>query len=863
MTRKNLSDDCQRVYEQAQDISQKTEQAFSTAHLLLALFVVPNRAESLLFEHGINEELLLASLVNGETEAAHLCVTVQGRAAAFSDSTGSAAVSCLHLLAALTELPESVAYRLLNRCGLAPALVRARCLSLVTPTSEDEKIQSESQQRTTASYIALPEDNDVMFVAPEVPEETVETPVVARSSRAMRHSGSHELRMIPKSEDEERRSRSPGRRASDRPSLDGRRLDRRGALAPDATEASAPTILKDSPFSLDPEKFEWLCKLGTNMSEVAWNGGYDPVIGRDQEIEEAIDILNKRRSNNPCLVGEPGVGKTAIVTGVVSHLVNAVRSGHTEEKRIFVQVDVGSILAGTHLRGSLSERLRGLQDEVREARGHIIVFVDEVHTLIGAGGGDGGNDAANELKAALARGEFPCVGATTVDEYRKYVESDAALERRFTPVHIEEPDEDSTIEIIRRVVDRYAQHHGITYTDDAIETAVRLGRRYLHDRQDPDRSLSILDLAGAVGRRHKKIADRRSVAEVISRQARVPLDHVLVEDPERYLHMEDWLSQRIIGQSHILKAAAENIRRNLAGFSGRQPIGSFLFLGPTGVGKTETVKALAEFLFGTPDAMVRFDMSEFLESHSVSRLIGSPPGYVGYSDGGQLTDQIRKRPYQIVLFDEIEKSHRDVWNLLLQVLDDGQLTDGKGRTVDFSNTVIIMTSNLGAQALNAVDRRIGFAANGELDSQSFTQQSLHEARETFPPELWNRIGARLVFHPLDRTDVASIARLLLDRSAQRLQKEKRIQFTTTDAVVELLIEHGGFDPKLGARPMRHAIAREFETPLAEQILSGAIRTGDRVHIDVVDGELTFNSMASVDHEIMRSSYGPPEELERS
>ncbi len=850
VSRKPLSANSQKVLEQARDIARQTEQGLSSVHILLAFFVTPNSAERMLSDLGINEETLLAALQGSDHEREELPVIVEGRAAAFADSTGAEAIFCLHILAALAGLSDSVAYRLLERIGLPPRRVLRRALRYVEEGAPERwhNVSPQEDERITASFSALLDDeplqhaNDELDTAiqlPQVGEMTVQAPAVVRQ-RSEQRSGVARAVQTDAAAEAERRRGSPGRRAEDRLGTNGRRVDR-SSDGPQSVKTSTET-----PFSLDEKTYEWLSRLGRNLSELAWTQGFDPVIGRDREIEETIDVLNKRRSNNPCLIGEPGVGKTAIVEGVVSKLVEDYRQDAKGDDRIVVQVDVGAILAGTHLRGSLAERLRGLQDEVKSAEGRVVIFIDEIHTLIGAGGGDGPQDAANELKAALARGEFPCIGATTFDEYRQYVETDAALERRFTSVYVDEPDVESTIRIVGAVSDRYAGHHKVDYTDEALEFAVRLGRRYLHERRDPDRTLSILDLAGAVARRSGGSVDRAAVAEVISRTAKVPVEHLLVDNPERYLQMEQWLGERLVGQSHVLSAVAETIRRNLAGFAGHQPIGSFLFLGPTGVGKTEAVKALAQFLFGSRDAMIRFDMSEFLESHSVARLIGAPPGYVGHQDGGQLTDKIRRRPYQVVLFDEIEKSHRDVWNVLLQILDEGRLSDGKGRVVDFSNTLVVMTSNLGADAFRGDERRIGFAGAGAIDSEVMDRKALAAGQKAFPPELWNRIETRLVFRPLARAEIHRIARLLVAERSTLLETERSISFTASDEAIDYLIERGGFDPELGARPMRQAIAREFESGLAQRILSSDFVAGDQVVIslDKSGAGLVFEALPS-------------------
>jgi ATP-dependent Clp protease ATP-binding subunit ClpC len=824
-----------QVYEQACDIARQTDSRLSTAHILLAFFVVPNPAEQFLLSEGINEETLLALLESREREEPELAAALDSTAAALAQRAGHQQIKALHVLAGMAILESCTARTLLKRTGLGLSELHDTALLYADrgiPSELRQESLSVDPARMTAAFAALEfadDDRDTAIELPAIGEQTVQAPVLERRSVSRQNRGAR----VEVGDSSERRSPSPGRRNSDRTNPDGSRPDREEDEGDESDVEAQVRTTRD----LSTEDFPWLCRLGRNLSAIAENDGFDPVIGRDREIEEVIDILNKRRSNNPCLIGEPGVGKTAIVEGVVTRLVQ--ESEDNADERIFLQLDVGSLLAGTQLRGSLAERLQGLQDEVRKAAGRVVIFIDEIHTLIGAGAGDGGHDASNELKSALAQGDFPCIGATTNDEYREHVESDPALERRFTPIHVDEPDEESTVGIVRAVADRYAAHHGVVYQPEAVEAAVRLGRRYLHERRDPDRALGILDLAGAVTRRSGGEVNRRVIAEVISRTARVPVEHLMLDDPQRFLEMEDRLANVIVGQRHVLRTISETIRRNLAGFAGKRPVGSFLFLGPTGVGKTEAVKALAEFLFGSREALVRFDMSEFLESHSVARLIGAPPGYVGHQDGGQLTDRIRKRPYQVVLFDEIEKSHRDVWNVLLQVLDEGHLTDGRGRTVDFSNTVIVMTSNLGADVQEASERRIGFSEADVAAGRS--DAVLDAARKTFAPELWNRIESRLVFHPLSKDEVRAIARLQVRERSALLEDERDIGFEVSDAAIELLIEMGGYDIKMGARPMRQVIARELESQLASMILAGEVIAGQRLLIDAHDGALSFES----------------------
>lgn len=818
----------QHVLAEAHDIAIQTDQRPSSAHLLLALFTVSNRAEGLLTSFKVSEETVLAQIGRMEREPADTLRSLKRFSVDFALSCDHQMVDCLHLLVAVTRAESSFAHRLLARSGVSIPRLRTGAIRAASkiPRVQVSRLSARQENDTTE----MPSLVTVGLMRPDTmvnyPALTGLQPALPSTQTTIQTDEADAEADDDRRSDERRRG-TRGRRSLDRGLApnDRRSLD---------DEAGRPT----SPFQLDDERYPTLCRLGRNLSHAAFLGKIDPVIGRATEIESAMDVLNKRRSNNPLLIGEPGVGKTAVVEGIALQLAEQPTDEQPPE-RIIIQLDVGSLLAGTHLRGALAERLRAIQDEVRDAEGQIVVFIDEIHTLIGAGAGDGAHDASNELKAALARGEFPCIGATTFDEYRAHFERDPAMERRFSPIIIDEPDAATTLEILKGVAPHYAKHHGVEYAPEALEAATRLGMRYLHERQNPDKSLSVLDLAGAVARRGRNLVDRRSVAEVISRLASVPLDHLVLDDPERFLRMETALGERIVGQSAALKALSETIRRNFAGFCSQRPIGSFLFLGPTGVGKTEVSCALAEFLFGRRDAMTRFDMSEYLEAHSLARLIGAPPGYVGHADGGQLTDAVRKRPYQILLFDEIEKSHRDVWNVLLQLLDDGRVTDSRGRIVDFTNTVVIMTSNLGGEALVEQDRRIGFAGDGQADEEKRREAALKTARKAFPPELWNRIESKLVFHALSRAQVKTVAARLVKGRSDLLSRERGIEFTASPEALDRLIELGGFDPTLGARPMRQAIGRELESALAEMILRGEVKSGQRVVIDAEPGRFTF------------------------
>lgn len=621
--------------------------------------------------------------------------------------------------------------------------------------------------------------------------------------------------------------------------------------------ARRPDPVLATHYRLDPEEFPLLARHGRNITEEAALMRIDPVVGRDQEITQVIDILGKRRGNNPLLIGDPGVGKTAIVEGLAHRFVQLAKKGNRMGQRAIIELEVGRILSGTHLRGSFSERLIAIKDEVRKAEGRIIIFLDEIHAWMSAGQGGDGADATSELKTALARGHFPCIGATTNDEFSRFIETDPAFERRFQIVHIEEPCLQTSITIARGVRPQYEQHHGVHISDEAIEAAVKLSHRYIRERQLPDKALNVLDMAASKAARHSldKIT-REDIAKVVAEMSSLPIDRLTRSDGERFLDMERELAQVVIGHEDVIHTVSEVLRRNYAGFRSQRPIGSLLFLGPTGVGKTEMVKALAGFLFHDREAIVRMDMSEFMEAHSVSRLIGAPPGYIGYDQGGQLTEAIRRSPYQVVLLDEIEKAHPDILNILLQVLDEGRLTDGKGRVVDFSNALIVMTSNLGAQRFDEliVDEpkaRIGFGGAGnsshapglerrsDSDKAKLREAVLGSAREHFPAELWARIEERLVFMPLERDEVASIADLLLKGSMSRLRDESLIAVEYDRAVIELLIDAGGFEPKHGARPMRQTIQRLIESNLARLILSNKVAKGDTIIISVQRGELHF------------------------
>jgi ATP-dependent Clp protease ATP-binding subunit ClpC len=758
-----------RIADEALDIAKAAGQDPSTAHLLLAIFTVPGPADVLLRERGCDEDRVLAAMAARPSEAPGTFAQALERARQLADDCAADRVEGLHLLVALTRLSRSAAAQLLERTAQIAAL-RTTALGYLTGSIPRRRVRDEVRAYARAPAV-VPRAVPSAPAAPSRAEPAPEAPPVAVSAP---------------------------------PSPQGR-------------------------WELDPRLYPHLHTLGRNLSALAGRGQLDPALGREHEVEEVLDVLGKRRANNPLLVGEPGVGKTAIVEGIARRLVEL------GAERIVVQLDVGALVAGTQLRGSFSERLQAIQDEVRAANGRIVVFVDEMHMLIGAGAtAEGPQDAANELKAALARGEFPCIGATTHDEFRKHVQSDPALERRFVPVLVREPSPREALAILRGAAPRYEQHHSVRFSPDALEAAALLTARYVRDRFLPDKAFAAIDLAGSRARREGRAeVAREDVARAVARMGGIPEERLLQPDGERFLALEQRLRERVVGHEAQLAAIARAVRRNYAGFSGQRPLASFLFLGPSGVGKTETARVLADELYpsadgsGTqPGALVRIDLSEYSEPHSVARLVGAPPGYVGYGEGGQLTEAVRRRPACVVLLDEAEKAHPAVLQTLLQVLDEGQLTDGRGRRVDFTASVVVLTTNAGADAFSAPARAVGFGA--DATEAPHEQRALERARASFPPELWARFDERLVFAPLGAAEVARIAQLLLADSSRRLWEERRIAFESGPGLVDHLIAQGGWQASLGARPMRQTIQRLVESPLADEILAGRVRAGERL-----------------------------------
>jgi len=640
--------------------------------------------------------------------------------------------------------------------------------------------------------------------------------------------------------------------------------------------------------------------FGRDLTSLAREGKLDPVVGRENEIERVIQVLARRTKNNPVLLGEAGVGKTAIVEGLAQRIVEGAVPEVLLEKRIVI-LDLGLMVAGTKYRGQFEERIKAVMEEIRRAK-NVILFIDELHTLVGAGGAEGALDASNILKPALSRGEIQCIGATTLNEYRKYIEKDAALERRFQTIIVEPPSIEETIEILKGLRPKYEAYHNVEFTDEALEAAVKLSERYISGKFLPDKAIDLIDEAGSRARlnatfvppnfknlkekieslnkekkeavanqdfekaaqirdeerkvremlekkerewreaqREKRIkVDKEDIAVIVSKITNIPVAQLEEKEAKRLLRMEEEIHKRLIGQDEAVQAVAKALRRSQAGIRDpRRPIGSFIFLGPTGVGKTLLARVLAEFMFGHEDAMIQIDMSEYMEKFNVSRLIGAPPGYVGYEEGGQLTEKVRRKPYSVVLLDEIEKAHPDVFNLLLQILEDGSLTDSFGRKVNFRNTILIMTSNLGTEMLKKKGT-IGFASEGEDSSyEAMKKKILDSAKKTFRPEFLNRIDELVVFRSLTREDLKRIVELQVGEVKQRLS-EKQMEIELTPSAKEFLIEKG-YDPLLGARPLRRTIQRHLEDPLSEEILAGRFKQGERIKVIEKNGRLIFES----------------------
>ncbi len=845
------------VLQEGRSIAKEFNAPMASAHVLLCLFIVENQAKRFLVDHGLDFKVMLESIRREPTERPQLWEEIHRRAHDIARVQGCNMVNSLHMLVSLCSFVDSSAYKLIQSQGLVAADIRSDLMTqLYASPADTDGVETDDTPAPPPPIFggnAAPKGpapapkavgltssttQDLARRLRDREEEVVVSSGAKEASEGLRPL-SDSLSRIPIPS----RQRTAQRRFHQRSSQEVGITTKTAAAAhvPQSARYAAPHIdFRPEQYRLIPRDFPLLSRLGRNLSEAAIAGEIDAAIGRNNTILRLVDTLNKRRSNNPLLVGEPGVGKTAIVEGFAHYLIEQAKKGIVTglEDRIIVSIEASTMVAGTSVRGAFAERMTQLKKEVMRANGRVILFFDELHHWIGAGSSnDGAGGASGELKTALARGEFPCIGATTWAEYTQYIEPDTAFTRRFETIRVAEPDLQSTIRIVTGMRETYETHHGIEIPDDTIEYAVKLAHRYLPNRRNPDKSFGVIDFAGALARRAQEhVLSQQTVTRAVADQAGIDPARLMMADRERYAKLDTLLKAEIVGQDEAVERVASLLQRNYAGFAAGRPIGSFLFMGPTGVGKTEFARALARVLFGDEKSMLRIDMSEYMEAHAVSRLIGAPPGYVGHDSHGLLTEPIRRDPYQLILLDEIEKAHPDILNLLIQVLDEGRLTDSRGHTVDFGSTIVVMTTNLGARLLTqSANRSVGFAQQTETDQQETLAKK--EAQKYFRPEIWNRIDETIVFPALDKEQVQRIAIRMLEQSSDRLSHQRNISFSCDAQVIDLLIASGGYDPDFGARPMRRTIERIVEQFIAQMILEGEAQTGDHLRIGVQDDTL--------------------------
>lgn len=871
MTRRQTEPALADLTRVAGELAHQRGEAITSAHLLAAIAGGRTGAGDLLVERHLDVRTILETARTQGHGPDVPMERVGVKACEIAASLGEQAVSEIHALLAVLRERRSVAHRVVVQRGVDAGRLRAAALNLALGILGRRRVVGRSSPSAAHHGRQRPRPQGTapwpgpcgrpgtrpaptkpagvaLSVVPCIPGPPGSEP----SARKRTGQPGQALSLVPSP-----REPSPGSR-------------RDAAAAPiDQPPPAAPAPLRAPPaprtvpsagvpsrFDLDPKRFPTLSSLGRNLTLAAARGELDQVRRRSAEVERALDVLAKRQANNPILVGSAGVGKTSVVRAMALRTAEPGHSGSVDD-RLIIEVPLAELIAGTGVRGALSARLASVHREVATAQGRVVVFFDEIHQLFV---GDGAEEIAPDLKRALARGELPCIGATTREDYQRAIDGDAALARRFTVIEIEEPSPEHALEMLAAASEKLSGHHCVSYPDEALRSAVEWSVRYLSGRSLPDKAVGIADLAGARARRRGlSRAGVELVAEVVAELADMPVERLLETDGERLLRLHEALAERVVGHAHELARIARILRRNAAGFGAGRPLGSFLLLGPTGVGKTETAKAVSQVLFGSESALTRLDMSEYSEPHAVARLIGAPPGYVGHDAGGQLTEAVRRRPYQVILLDEIEKAHRDVLLAFLAVLDEGRLTDGRGRTVDFTNTVILMTSNLGADCSGAERKRgVGFGRAEPPSLHDVRRDVAAAARDALAPELYNRLDEVLVFAALARAEVQEIARRSLARLGRGLERSRGLGLKIGDGVIEVLLAGGGYDPALGARPLSRTIARLVEAPLAERILRGDLARGDTVALTVSAGSIVLETIRGGTGRPVPSRHDTPE-----
>jgi ATP-dependent Clp protease ATP-binding subunit ClpC len=811
------------IERQAEQLARGRKERVTSAHLLAAMAGLTGGAASLLRDRRLGaEDLLRAARAATDDEKDPIRPAIEG-ARNVAERMRAPEPLALHLMISLLGDRRTAAHRALDQCGVDVRRLRLAAMNQALGLLGRRPILSRKEGE----------------VVPGVKQVQAGTPRSAGTPRAGRPNVPRRRAQLVSPEDLRDRRRGKPVPVSPPPES----IEPMSMLQPSRKAAPDPQALSEAEqrFALSRKQFPLLSRFGTNLTLAAARGELDGVVCRDTEIDRVLDVLSKRFANNPCLVGPSGVGKTRIVHGVALRMA-ARATPPGGQPQVLIELGAGALLTGTGVRGGLAQRMQALRDELDQGAGRIVLFFDEVHQLFI---GDGGEELAAEFKLAISRGQLPCIGATTREEYARSIEADPALCRRFSVVEIEEPSREEAFLVLSALAPKFEAHHGVKYAEDALALAIAWSVQYVPGKALPDKAISVLDLSGARARRrgqHEVLPEQ--VAEVISEICSVPVERLLQSDGERLLGLEQCLASRVVGHSDALRAIATAVRRNAAGLGGKRPIGTFLLLGPTGVGKTETAKALAEALFFSDQAMLRIDLSEYSEAHAVARLIGAPPGYVGHEAGGQLTEAVRRRPYQVILLDELEKAHPDVLESFLALFDEGRMTDGRGRTIDFTHTLIVMTSNLGVSDITPT-RQLGFQRSEQSEAGSYRERMLRRVREALAPELFNRIDEVLVFEPLERDQVCEIAQRLLAKLAGRLREGREVHVVFEPTAIEVLLAAGGIDLTLGARPMQRTISRLVEGPLADMILRGQVAAGSSVVVRGHSGEIVIERRAGL------------------